>query len=70
MHLYQQYIEDILLVKKLGEKYNFRGHLGDQGFYTLLSFEVLCLALFLESPVVCVVEKPWLQRDILLVSQL
>ena len=38
-HLYQQYIEDILLVKKLGEKYNFRGHLGDQGFYTLLSFE-------------------------------
>ena len=42
----------------------------DQGFYTLLSFEVLCLALFLESPVVCVVEKPWLQRDILLVSQL
>ena len=39
MHLYQQYNEDILLVKKLGEKYNFRGHLGDQGFYTLLSFE-------------------------------
>ena len=23
-HLYQQYIEDILLVKKLGEKYKFR----------------------------------------------
>lgn len=37
--LYQQYLENTFLLNKLSEKYYFRGHLGDQDFYTLLSFE-------------------------------
>ena len=37
--VYNSYLDNPILVKNLVEKYNFRGHLGDQDFYTLLSFE-------------------------------
>jgi hypothetical protein len=37
--LYNEYLSDRNRLKVLSEKYYFRGHLGDQGFYSLLSFE-------------------------------
>ena len=37
--LFKSYLSNPTLVTLLAEKYFFKGHLGDQGFYTLLSFE-------------------------------
>ena len=36
--LYKTYLSDPTRLRQLAEKYYFKGHLGDQGFYTLLSF--------------------------------
>ena len=37
--LYKEYLSDPTRIRQLSEKYFFKGHLGDQCFYTLLSFE-------------------------------
>ena len=37
--VYNRYIDNIQYLKKLIQKYNFKGHLGDQDFFTLLSFD-------------------------------
>ena len=37
--LYKSYFSDLTLLRQLSEKYRFKGHLGDQDFYSLLSFE-------------------------------
>ena len=37
--LYKEYLSNPAALQHLSEKYYFRGHLGDQDFYTLLSFE-------------------------------
>lgn len=37
--LYNQYLDDPVRLSLLANSYHFKGHLGDQDFYTLLSFE-------------------------------
>lgn len=37
--LYNLYLDDPIRLTLLANEYNFRGHLGDQDFYTLLYFE-------------------------------
>ena len=46
--LYNSYLDDPLKLRRLADKFHFHGHLGDQDFFTLLSF--LHKDLFYELP--------------------